>query len=293
MTNKKSFDFILVDIATLIYLFILSLVVIIFSGNELHWYLYVLFNLSVSVIVLWMAGWVSRRPSGVFRFFRHWYPIIIFSFLYEETRGLIHLIFPYWFDNWINILELKLFGVYPTVWLESFFCAGLNEYVMSCYFFYYFLLPTLGAFLYFNHKLKEFDHLTFTSAVAFYISYLGFILIPVEGPRFCLSALHHLKLEGPFFTKLVQKVIDMGGLHGGCMPSSHVAVALVVLIFAYRYHKTLFFIMCPIVVTLFVATVYGRFHYVSDVIAGLIVGGISILVCDKISVIWQRNITET
>lgn len=240
-----------------------------------------------------MAGWLSHKSSGVAKFFRHWYPIILFTFIYEETRGLIHLIFPYWFDNWINALELKLFRIYPTVWLEKFFCPALNEYIMFCYFFYYFLLPVLGMGLYFSKKIKEFDHLTFTLAVAFYISYLGFILMPVEGPRFCLSALHNLKLEGPFFTKIVHWVINMAGMHGGCMPSSHVAVALVVLVFSFRYHKTLFFILSPFILTLFVATVYGRFHYASDVIAGLIVGGISILVCDKISVIWQRNITET
>jgi len=289
LTNKKTFDFILVDIATLIYLFILSLVVLIFSGNEPHWYLYILFNLLVSAIVLWMAGWVSRSPSGVARFFRHWYPIISFSFLYEETRDLIHLIFPYWFDNWINALELRLFGVYPTVWLESFFCPALNEYAMFSYFSYYFLLPILGIFLYFNRKLKEFDHLVFTSAVVFYVSYLGFIWMPVEGPRFCLSTLHHLKLEGPFFTKIVRGIVDAAGLHGGCMPSSHVAVALVVLVMAYRYHKTLFFFLCPIIVTLFVATVYGRFHYATDVVAGILVGIVSIIFCDKINAIWQRN----
>ena len=117
--------------------------------------------------------------------------------------------------------------------------------------------------------------------------------MPVEGPRFNISALHSLKLEGPFFTKIAQGVVDIAGMHGGCMPSSHVAVALVVLIFSYRYHRTLFFILFPIIITLFVATVYGRFHYISDVLAGLLVGGISIVICDKISAVWQRNIAET
>ena len=293
MKKRKVFDFILVDIAILIYLFSLSLLVLIFSHKQAYWYLYILFNLLVCGIVFLMAGWLSRKPSGVARFFRHWYPIILFTFLYEETRGLIHLIFPYWFDNWINILELKLFGAYPTVWVESFFCPILNEYMMFCYFSYYFLLPVLGIILYFSKKMKEFDHLTFTSAVAFYISYLGFILMPVEGPRFNISALHSLKLEGPFFTKIAQGVVDIAGMHGGCMPSSHVAVALVVLIFSYRYHRTLFFILSPIIITLFASTVYGRFHYISDVLAGLLVGGVSIVICDKINAVWQRNIAET
>ena len=289
MTKKKAFDFILVDIATLIYLALLSLVVLIFSYNQAHWQLYILFNLLVSAIVLLMAGWLSGKSSNIAKFFRHWYPIILFTFIYEEAGGLIHLIFPGWLDSYINLLELKLFGIHPTVWLENFLCSFLNEYMMFCYFSYYFLLPILGIVLYFNSKIKEFDHLTFTSAVAFYISYLGFVFMPVEGPRFNLCALHKLELEGPLFTRLVEKVIDIGGLHGGCMPSSHVAVALVVLVMAYRYHRTLFFILSPIVLTLFVATVYGRFHYVSDVIAGLLVGGVSIVICDRIDAIWRKK----
>jgi membrane-associated phospholipid phosphatase len=118
--------------------------------------------------------------------------------------------------------------------------------------------------------------------VAYYVSYLGFIVFPVEGPRFARAGSHQVAINGGFFTSLAQGLIDMAGIQGAAMPSSHVAVALVVLVYARRHHRLLYWVLSPLVVSLFVATVYGRFHYVSDVAAGILVGGASILACDMI-----------
>jgi membrane-associated phospholipid phosphatase len=68
----------------------------------------------------------------------------------------------------------------------------------------------------------------------------------------------------------------MAGLHGGCMPSSHVAVATVVFVFAYKYTRRLFYFLGPLILSLFVGTVWGRFHYLSDVIAGILVAFLSL-----------------
>jgi membrane-associated phospholipid phosphatase len=161
---------------------------------------------------------------------------------------------------------------------------------MFTYSFYYFLLIILGLGLFFKKKIEELDNLTFTSAVAFYISFLGFILFPVEGPKHALMDLHNLELGGAFFTPLTQGLIEVAGIHGGAMPSSHVAVALVVLIYARRHVRFLYYILSLPILSLFVSTVYGRFHYVSDVVAGLLVGWVSILLCDKMS---KRNQTNS
>jgi len=140
----------------------------------------------------------------------------------------------------------------------------------------------LGVGLFFSHKIKEFDDLLFTSAVAYYISYLGFILFPVEGPRFALVSSYQVEINGGFFTSLAHGLIDVAGIRGGAMPSSHVAVALVVLVYARRHHRILYYVLSPLIASLLISTVYGRFHYISDVVAGLLVGGGSILLCDRL-----------
>jgi membrane-associated phospholipid phosphatase len=282
MTNERTNKLLLVDKATFAYMAVLSLLILIFHAALPNWWVYLIFNVGVCLSVVLIANSLNNKANRWTFFFRHWYPLVFFILLYEETRPLIHMIFPNSFDPLVNRLELALFGIYPTVWMQKFVCLELNEYLMFSYSFYYFLLVVLGAGLFIKHKIRQFDHLLFTSAVAYYISYLGFILFPVEGPRFALWAKHQLEINGGFFTSLAQGLIERAGMQGGAMPSSHVAVALVVLVYAHRHHRLLYWVLSPLVISLFVATVYGHFHYVSDVAAGLLVGGISIFLCDRI-----------
>jgi len=281
METKRKISLYTVDWATIIYLAILSFLIVLFSNNQPDWPYYILFNIFIFIIILLIARYLSDEKNKWKRFFRHWYPMALFTFLYEEIRHLVHIIFPGWFDGWINHLELKLFGEYPTIWLQKVVSVTLNEYMMFAYFSYYFLMPVLGAALYIKDRIKEFDQFLLICAVAFYISYLGFIFAPVEGPRYALSHIHNLKLVGIIFTPVAQYVIKVAGLHGGCMPSSHVAVALVVMIFAIRYTRTLAWILTPLILSLFVATVYGRFHYFLDVVAGILVGFVALFICER------------
>jgi membrane-associated phospholipid phosphatase len=282
MPNDRINKFLLVDKATFVYLAVLSLLILIFHKTLPNWWVYLIFNGGVFLAVLLIANSLNNKTNRLTFFFRHWYPLLFFILLYEGTRPLIHMIFPNSFDPLVNRIELALFGIYPTVWMQKFICLELNEFLMFSYSFYYFLLVVLGAGLFIRHKITQFDSLLFTSAVAYYISYLGFILFPVEGPRFALWANHQLEINGGFFTSLAQGLIEMAGMQGGAMPSSHVAVALVVMVYARRHHRLLYLVLSPLIISLFVATVYGRFHYVSDVAVGLLVGWVSILVCDGI-----------
>ena len=288
MDKKREIHFYTIDWATIIYLAVLSLLILVFSRNQPNWPYFILYNLAVVILILLIAFYLSDEQNPWKRFFRHWYPMALFTFLYEETGLLIHIIFPGWFDGWINQVELKLFGEYPTVWLQKIVSIPLSEYMMLSYFSYYFLMPVLGGLLYFKNKIKEFDQFLLACAVAFYISYLGFLFMPVEGPRYAIPDLHNVELVGILFAPLAQYVVKMAGLHGGCMPSSHVAVALVAMIYAIRHEKTLAWIYTPLVISLFAATVYGRFHYLLDVVAGILVGFLALFICDRF-LITERN----
>jgi membrane-associated phospholipid phosphatase len=273
---KNRLRFLPFDWATIIYLAALSLIVLLFHHGQPAWYYYLIFNFSIISLVLAIVYFLSSAERKLAIFFRHWYPVFLFTFLYEETRYLIHLIFPGFFDSWIKSLELTILGNYPTFFLGRLSYPILNDYFLMAYFSYYFLLPALGIALYFKDRLKEFDSLVLASAIAFYISYLGFIFLPVEGPRYALESVHQIPLKGFIFVPLAQWVVKMAGLHGGCMPSSHVAVATVVFVFAYKYTRRLFYFLGPLILSLFVGTVWGRFHYLSDVIAGILVAFLSL-----------------
>ena len=269
-----------IDVLTLGYNSSIILLLLAFGHNIDNWKFLLFYNLLITAVILFIV-YTFSHASNWQKFIRYFYPMILFTFLYEETASLVHIIFPQWFDYQIIALEKKLLGVYPTVWFERIVSVPLNEVMMLSYFSYYFLFPILGIALYLKKEYKLFNQFLFTIAVAFYISYLGFLLYPVEGPRYALSNFHTLELQGPLFTPLAKWVIDLGGIHGGCMPSSHVAVALVVLIFAFRHHKRLFYILSPFILTLSVGTVYCRFHYATDVVTGIGVGLVALWLTDR------------
>lgn len=60
-------------------------------------------------------------------------------------------------------------------------------------------------------------------------------------------------------------------IHGGCMPSSHVAVALVSLVYILKYNRRWGMVCLLLVTMLCLGTVWGRFHYVSDVVGGVLI----------------------
>jgi membrane-associated phospholipid phosphatase len=53
-------------------------------------------------------------------------------------------------------------------------------------------------------------------------------------------------------------------------PSLHVGISFVVWLYAFRNSRKLFWILSPLVLSLFVSTIYLRYHYLIDVVAGLV-----------------------
>src|SRR4030095_2040522 len=97
-------------------------------------------------------------------------------------------------------------------------------------------------------------------------SYLFFILLPVDSPYY-LSHRLGPPLSGHFFFDLVHEMAR-GGARGGAFPSAHVSGAVVVSLVAWRHQRGLAYLLLPFSAGVMIATVYGRFHYVLDTLAG-------------------------
>ena len=61
---------------------------------------------------------------------------------------------------------------------------------------------------------------------------------------------------------------------GAAFPSSHVAVALCTVSFSFRYLRPIRYAHLVVAVLLCVSTVYCRYHYVVDVLAGLVTAAV-------------------
>ena len=260
------------DTAIIVYLVTISVTVTLFHKGVDHWWIYVLIH---SASVLLIIGWVrysSRSENPIIRFFRYWYIIFLLTVFYEQIDAFILGMHGHYLDRYIANFEKGLLGFHPSVWMERFASPPVTEIMNIAYNSYYWLIPILGLSLYLKRDFIPFRRMVFSISVAFFISYYGFILFPVVGPRYQLAGLYNGPLTGYVVTPLQQFIMKYGDIRGRCMPSSHVAVALVILLLAWSYRKRMAIFLTPLVIGLSIATVYNRYHYVSDVVMGVVVG---------------------
>jgi membrane-associated phospholipid phosphatase len=215
-------------------------------------------------------------------FWRHWYPHLFFLFCFEELAYLVHLINPGWHDAKLIAADFWLTGVHPGIWLEQFTTPGRNEFMQFAYITYFTYLLVLGGILYYRKDWRAYWSVMTYSAVAYAIGYVIAISFPIESPWFSMAGAWHTELRGGPFTALINFIEHYGRVRGAAFPSEHVAGSTAALWGAYRHRRWLFWIMLPLVACMCVSTVYGRYHYMVDVLAGLTTGTLGYLIGSRL-----------
>lgn len=125
---------------------------------------------------------------------------------------------------------------------------------------------------------------------AFYLCFVGYILVPAAGPRYALAEAYRMPLEGTAITDFIRSFVATAeNLQWDCFPSGHTAVTLVVLWYAFREERTVSCLLLPIAVLLLISTIYCRYHYVIDLIAGAALAAVSVLLADWLEYLSLRN----
>jgi len=221
--------------------------------------------------------------DGVLSFFRHFYPLLLYAFLYRESEQLNLMFVNQYLDPAFVALEERIFGFQPAVvFMSAFPHPVVSEFFYMSYFSYYVMIAGVGLALFFRDR-EQFWHYVAILSFVFYGCFLVFIFLPVAGPpafymeipRFVdQHRLPYYPLEfppgitsGPFFNlmKILYRFFESGG---AAFPSSHVAAAVCALFFSWRYLTRVRHLILAATVALSFATVYCRYHYAVDVFAG-------------------------
>lgn len=248
----------------------LSGLILLFHSRLPEWQSYLMMH----IIALWIVALLvlGSERSATARFLHDWYPLALFIVCFEEVARLSFLVADSWRDPYVLRFEAWAFPTAPTVWLNGFASRGFTELMEVGYFSYFALLMIVGGALYNRPGKREFRQVMTSSVLAYMVCYMFFILFPTEGPAHTLAHLHTTTLRGGPFHWAVLLIQNHAGVHGNAFPSSHVAEGTVTLIFAWLYVPKLGAVVTPLVFLLCCGAVYDRYHYASDVIAGLAVG---------------------
>jgi membrane-associated phospholipid phosphatase len=264
------------------YLAVSSSLIVLFAENLAHPARLIGVQVFVAALILCLcrAEARSRTDRNVcptvaqrsWHFWRYWYPHLFFLFCFEELGKLVHLVSPAWRDAKLIAADYWLTGVHPTVWLEQFATPARNEFMQFAYLTYFTYLLLLGGVLYYWRDWRGYWSVMTYSAVGYAIGYVIAILFPIESPWFSMAGAWHGPLQGGPVTATINFVEHFGRVHGAAFPSEHVAGSVAALWGAWRHRRWLFWVMAPLVLSMCVSTIWGRYHYVVDVLAGMVTG---------------------
>ncbi len=276
------------DIVFNIYMCTMAVLLLVFGPGRIdNWLLHALKYVLVACVGNALV--IYGKDKGIIGFFRTFYPMLIFQMNYTDSGRFAFMFFSELQDPLILNFERIFFPVQPVIFLERLASPLLTELVTVGYMAYYFILPILALLLFYRKKdIKGTYNLMLTVSITFYFCYLFFMILPVDGPWRYRPVLDVFdgRLSGYFLYPLQEKIMKMATVHSGCFPSSHVAVATVTILNARKYYKTLGFPYLIIGVLLFFATFYLRFHYLTDSVAGFLVGALFFKVISRYNDRW-------
>jgi len=255
---------------------------LVFAGNLAHPYRLVGTQALCAGMILALA-WVQARAAaydpagkkfitGWWHFWRYWYPHLFFLFCFEELAHLMTLVRPTWQDHYLIAFDHWLTGVNPTVWLEQFATPGRNEFMQLVYLSYFTYLLIVGGILYVKREWGAYWSVMVFSMAGYMIGYFIAMFFPVESPWFAMAGSWKSQLAGGPITATVNFIEHYGRVRGAAFPSQHVAGAVAALWGAWRFRRWLFWTMLPVFLCMCVSTIWGRYHYVADVFAGMTTG---------------------
>lgn len=213
-----------------------------------------------------------RSTSGIGRFLRGSYPVLLTPLLYAELGILDRALRRNLFDVTIQSWERALFGGQPSLWLsDALPWLPLSEALHLGYVSYYAIVPVALIGVYSTRGPAALDRTAFAVALAFFLSYVIFVLLPVAGPRYEFAPIGGDLSRGTLY-QLVHAILESASSRGTAFPSSHVAASLAAVLGAGREDRRWLWLLIVPEAALAVGTVYGRFHYAVDALAGVALG---------------------
>lgn len=217
----------------------------------------------------------ARREGSLGQVLAEFYPLIVTVALYTQiglvnrARGVTH-------DATVQAWERALFGGQPSVeWIRAWPWPPLSALMHLAYLSYYLILAAAPVGLWLSGRRGAAKHTLLLMMGTFYVCYAVFFLFPVAGPRYLFTPARNAATAVPV-AGFTHRLLEGGSAFGTAFPSSHVAVALVAAVAAWRGWRPLGAVLVPSAVLLILGTVYGQLHYAVDALAGTVVAALAL-----------------
>jgi membrane-associated phospholipid phosphatase len=272
------------DIYTLLMIVLYSVLAMVYYQHIPMAATLLLVNSLIATVIASSILLTHLTDYSIFRMIRYFYIIPVVYIMYEQTHYFVRLVHPVDYDTWLIQADRWIFGVDPTQWFTQHAFPALTEYLQICYFLFYVLPVTHAIEHWARGDLENLRVFARKMTFVYYLSYLAYFVLPAVGPRFTLHdfAATSTQLPGLWLTEPIRAIVNAGGgitagalhpvdlVNRDCMPSGHTMLTLVNIVLAFHFRSRFRWIFAVIGGSLIVSTVYLRYHYVVDVLIGIV-----------------------
>lgn len=237
--------------------------------SDWHTQVFIAFVLG-SVLAVFASG---RSPGPIaWRVRLLWYPNVMgVSFYILGTA--VPLLGVSSADALLAQYDQSLLGFTPAVALAKVHMPWFTDFMVVAY-LYFFLLLNFVPGWYCVYDLARFRACITGMFTTYAMGFMGYTLLPAGGPHLSMSDLP--PLEGGWLTQAMLPLVNRGSNGVDVFPSIHCAISLYLLIFDYRHCRRRFWWLLLPCIALWVSTVYLRYHYVVDLIGGMVIAAIGV-----------------
>jgi hypothetical protein len=232
------------------------------------------------VILIARGCAVARRPSS-----RGWqrirllYPFALMLLLYQATRYAIPALGLGMWDARLAAADRWLMGGDLLGWLDGrvgwIYIAPLAEIFSLAYLLLYVYLATAVARAA-RGPLRRQAAFSIGLWSTYAIGFLGYTLVPARGPYIAFAGSYQHPIDGWLFTALCRTIVDTGAAGYDVFPSLHVGATAFLLGWDWHTARGWFRIWALPIVLLWMSTLYLRYHYVVDVLAGAALASVAL-----------------
>jgi membrane-associated phospholipid phosphatase len=218
---------------------------------------------------------------------RDFMPFLGVLALYGCLHDLTPVLRPQTVDARLVAIDHWLFGVDLSQWLGRFATPALTGMMVFCYLSFFVTPGLFAALLHWKGERRRFrDYLVSVCCVSA-LGFAGYLAVPAVGPYLYQSALFPAELPGSdVLQRIIRTLDELHGLARDCFPSLHTAQTTCLLVFVWRYSRGLFLALLPLAVGLFASTLYLRYHYGIDLLAGLATAALGVALGTRINRAW-------
>lgn len=235
---------------------------------------------------------IGRWIKALLDFLRETLPFLFCISIYTNMHDMVHLVNPNDVDASLIAWDQYLLGFQPAIYLESFITPELTDFMYFSYssFLIYIIMFTMYLYVRKNHT--AFRETLVSVILTFYIGYIGYVIFPAVGPKFSMSHLFETSLSGSFITDRLSFLMNYEiseYTRRDCFPSLHNGVIFLILLFAFKHQKRYAFLFLPFAIALFISTLYLRYHYFVDMIAGFLLAIIVFYLGPLLNNWWEKK----